>query len=55
MKTEIHATYTHDSKKYHKYVIDQGQEAVGTLYFSKEMNGVPEEVILKLKVKEHNG
>ncbi len=53
MTTEIQATYERDSKRYHKYVIDSGQEAVGTLYISKDVEAVPKELVVKLKVKEY--
>ncbi len=50
-KKEITATFDQDSKRYHRYLIDEGQGVVGTIYIPKEKE-IPKEVIIRLKVKE---
>ena len=50
-KKEITATFDQDSKRYHRYLIDEGQGVVGTIYIPKGKE-IPKEVIIELKVKE---
>ena len=50
-KKERTATFDQDSKRYHRYVVDEGQGIVGTIYIPKGKE-IPEEVIVKLRVKE---
>ena len=52
MTNELTATYDQDSKRYHRYIIDEGQGIVGNLYISKEVKAVPEELTIRLKVKD---
>ena len=46
-KTEITATFDQDSKRYHRYTIDEGQGIVGNIYFPKGQD-IPKELIIKL-------
>lgn len=50
-KVEVKATYDRDSKSYHRYLIDEGQKIVGTLYIPKDNDDIPKEVVVKLRVK----
>jgi len=50
-KKEVIATFDQDSKRYHRYIIDEGQEVVGTIYIPKGKE-IPKEVTVKLRVKE---
>lgn len=50
-KKEITASYDQDSKRYHRYVIDEGQGIVGNIYVPKGRE-IPKELTIKLKVKE---
>lgn len=50
--TTVTATYDQDSKRYHRYLIDAGQEVVGNIYISKDVKAVPEELTIKLRVKD---
>jgi hypothetical protein len=50
-KKEITATFDRDSKRYHRYLIDEGQGVVGTIYIPKGKE-IPKEMIIELKVKE---
>ena len=50
-KKEITATFDQDSKRYHRYIIDEGQDVVGTIYIPKGKE-IPKEVTVKLRVKE---
>ena len=52
---EIIATYDRDSKRYHRYIIDDGQGVVGNIYIPKEVKAVPESLSVKLRVKEIDG
>ena len=47
----ITATYDRDSKRYHRYIIDEAQGIVGNLYVPKDSE-IPPKVIITLKVKE---
>jgi hypothetical protein len=49
MKTEIIAIYNQDSKRYHRFLIDGGQEEItGTIYIPKGKE-VPEKIVVLLK------
>jgi len=50
-KTEIIASYDQDSKRYHRYVIDEGQGIVGNIYVPKGKE-IPKELKITLRVKE---
>ena len=50
-KKEITASYDQDSKRYHRYVIDEGQGIVGNIYVPKGRE-IPKELTITLKVKE---
>ena len=50
-KKEITASYDQDSKRYHRYVIDDGQGIVGNIYVPKGKE-IPKQVLIKLRVKE---
>jgi len=47
----ITATYDQDSKRYHRYIIDEGQGIAGYLYIPKNSD-VPKQLIIKLRVKD---
>jgi len=44
------ATYDRDSKRYHRYIVDEGQAVVGTIYIPKDKD-VPKQVVIDLRVK----
>jgi len=48
----ITATYDQDSKRYHRYIIDEGQGIVGNIYIPKDFKEIPKEVTIRLQVKE---
>ena len=48
---EITATYDRDSKRYHRYIIDEGQGIVGNVYVPKDVEAAPKEVFIRLQVK----
>lgn len=50
----ITATYDQDSKRYHRYIIDEGQGIVGNLYIPKDTKDIPKEITISLRVKEVN-
>jgi len=50
-KITITATYDKDTLRTHRYLIDEGQEIRGTLYVPKDMDSVPKEITIELKVK----
>lgn len=47
----IEATFERDTKKFHRYVIDEGQLAIGTIYITKGVEAVPEELVIRMKTK----
>ena len=47
---QLTATYDQDSKRYHRYIIDEGQGIVGNLYIPKDSE-IPKQVIINLRVK----
>lgn len=51
MTDKLIATYDQDSKRYHRYLIDEGQKVVGNLYIPKESE-IPKELVIKLRLKD---
>jgi len=51
-KKELMATYDKDSKRYHRYNIDEGQEITGSLYVPKSMETKGLVLTIKLRAKE---
>lgn len=47
----ITATYDKDSKRFHRYVIDEGQNIVGNIYFPKD-GVIPKSLTIALKLKD---
>lgn len=45
---EVKAAFECDTKKYHKFLIDE-TEIKGSLYFLKDGEKIPDEVLVKLK------
>jgi hypothetical protein len=52
-KVMVTATYDRDSKRYHRYLIDEGQGITGTLYIPKKEEQIPEEIVIKLQENIH--
>ena len=50
MEIQITATYDGDSKRFHRFTIDEGQEISGAIYVRKDKQ-VPESVIISLKTR----
>jgi hypothetical protein len=48
-KLEVTATYDRDSKRYHRYLIDEGQGITGTVYIPKKEEQIPKEIVIKLQ------
>jgi len=48
-KLEVTATYDRDSKRFHRYLIDEGQGVTGTLYIPKTEEHIPEQIVIKLQ------
>lgn len=48
-KLVVIATYDRDSKRYHRYLIDDGQGVTGTVYIPKKEEKIPEEIVIKLQ------
>jgi hypothetical protein len=48
---KLTATYDKDSKKFHRFLIDDGQGVVGTIYIPKNDN-LPEQISIILTVKK---
>ncbi len=46
----ITATYVRDTKRYHRFNIDEGQEIIGTLYVPRGYE-VPDEIRIRLRSK----
>ena len=51
----VKATYDQDSKRYHRYIIDEGQGIVGNIYIPKTVESAPIKVIIELQVKGNDG
>jgi len=54
-EVELTATYDKDSRKYHRFLIDEGQNIVGTLYVPKKQDDIPDKVVISLKTKGEKG
>jgi hypothetical protein len=52
MGAKLIATYLRDTKRYHLYTIDEGQEVTGSIYVPKDSE-IPNEVTIELRVKEN--
>jgi len=50
MEIQITATYDGDSKRFHRFAIDEGQEISGAIYVRKDKQ-VPESVIISLNTR----
>jgi hypothetical protein len=50
VQIEVTCTYDQDTKRMHRYLIDQGQSITGVIYVPKTAKP-PESVTLKLQVK----
>ena len=46
---ELTAIYTKDSKRFHVFQLEEGQEVTGSLYFPKDGDEIPDQVIVVLK------
>lgn len=51
MKEKLSATYSRDTKRFHLYLIDEGQEIAGSIYVPKDSE-IPEVLTIELRVKE---
>ena len=47
---EVVATYHHDSKNFHAFVVDESQAVKGSIYVLKD-SAVPDVVVVSLKTK----
>lgn len=47
---EITATFDADTKRYHRFLIDEGQDVMGSLYIAKT-GKVPDEIVIRLRTK----
>ena len=45
-------TYDKDSKRYHRYQIEADQGVVGTVYVPKDLEPMPDRIVLERKDKE---
>lgn len=54
MGKEIIATFDDDTKRMHRFIIDEGQDIKGTIYVSKE-GQVPDVVTIRLLTKSEKG
>lgn len=45
------ATFDDDSKRFHRFIIDAGQEITGSIYVPKDSQGIPEFVNIRLRTK----
>jgi hypothetical protein len=50
MKDQIKATFDADTKRCHRFIIDEGQDIKGTLYVTKGED-IPDSVTIYLKTK----
>ena len=51
MEKAVTATYDKDSKRFHRFIIDENQGIVGNIYIPKSEQ-VPEKVTVSLKTKD---
>ena len=47
---EVVASYDKDSKRFHRFVLDEGQKIVGNIYVPKDFGKIPPKVLITLKV-----
>lgn len=40
-KVELVATFDDDSKRFHRFIIDDGQAVKGSIYISKDSQAIP--------------
>ena len=52
-KEKLTATFDGDSKRYHRFIIDEGQGIVGMVYVPKGED-VPREVAIELRTKNES-
>jgi hypothetical protein len=50
MNKELTATYDSDSKRFHRFLVNDGQGVMGTIYVPKN-EPVPDTVTIQLKTK----
>lgn len=50
MEIKITATFDDDTKRMHRFIIDDGQPVTGTIYVPKD-SAVPDVVVLRLRTK----
>jgi hypothetical protein len=50
MQIELIATYDRDSKRYHRFLIDESQRITGVIYIPKGMK-IPDTLTISLKTK----
>lgn len=48
MEIQITATFDKDSRRYHRFLVDEGQEVKGAIYIAKDAT-IPEKVTISLK------
>ncbi len=48
---ELESTFDQDSKRFHRFVIDEGQGLVGNIYVPKDMD-IPKFVTVNLNIKD---
>lgn len=46
---ELTAIYTKDSKRYHVFQLKEGQGVTGSLYFPRDGDKIPDQVVIILK------
>ena len=51
MDISITATFDDDTKRMHRFIIDDGQSVTGTIYVPKDSTTMPETVIVRLRTK----
>ncbi len=50
MEKELTATYDQDSKRFHRFTVDGGQEIIGSIYVPKGST-VPDLINIRLRTK----
>jgi hypothetical protein len=46
---ELKAVYTKDSKRFHVFQLEDGQQVKGSLYFPRDGDKIPDQVIVTLE------
>lgn len=54
MEIQITATFDQDSKRYHRFLIDEGQAVTGSIYIPKGKE-IPEKVTIRLMTAADRG